>query len=77
LQYECCGVDANTDWLPVIGKYPDSCECAVGSEDCMPVTASQGVYSVGCYTKVVPVLRDLVDAMGGVAIFVAILEVKY
>jgi len=42
----------------------------------MPVTATEGVYSVGCYTTLAPVLSDLVDAMGGIAIVVAVLDVR-
>ena len=76
MQCQCCGVDASSDWLPVIGKYPDSCMCSVGSVDCMPVTATEGVYSVGCYSKLAPVLSVLVDAMGGIAIVVAVLDVS-
>jgi Tetraspanin family len=79
LQYKCCGVTSPNDWMAEIalGGVPDSCKCVAGSEDCEEVFVLGYIYTVGCYTKLEPTLRDLVDAMGGIAIAVSLLDVRF
>lgn len=56
---------------------PDSCKCDINSEaeDC-GLVGLIGIYNTGCYTKLEPTLRDLVDAMGGIAIAISFVEVR-
>jgi hypothetical protein len=54
---------------------PDSCRCDPGVlAGCVQV-GSVLLHNTGCYTKVEPFFREMVAAIGGVAIGVAFIEV--
>lgn len=78
LQYFCCGIMDNTDWIPVLGDFPTSCECDYTAyANCVLVAPDKGVYYNGCYRELWPMLRTAVDAMGGITIAISFLDVRF
>ena len=61
---------------PALGGVPRSCYCPEGSLDGCMLVGSDFVYGEGCYTKLGPWLVGSVDALGGLAFGVAVLDVR-
>lgn len=61
---------------PSLSKVPESCKCPANSAAGCMLVGSDFVYDIGCYMKLGPWLIGLVDALGGTAFAVAVIDVK-
>lgn len=73
LQLKCCGINAPSDWSPVLGdkKLPGSC-CAKGIED---VSCSEALYKTGCKTAFIEFLKNNLIIVAGLSVGTAVIQV--